>query len=117
MRLLRLIPVLALSIYSVQAASVTVALVASPSPAAFGGLVRLTATPTPSQATGKVTFYDGVTVLGIAPVSSGSAVLNTYALAAGSRSLRAYYTGDGTYSPAASATSRSSTFSARSSAA
>ena len=51
-------------------------LVASPSPAVFGAPVTLTATLTPSTATGKVTFYDGNVVLGTSSVSGGTATLN-----------------------------------------
>ena len=78
MRLSRLILGIALSICSIQAAPTTVVLTASPSPATFWGFVTLTATVTPAEATGKVTFYDGVAVLGVAQISSGSAVLGTY---------------------------------------
>jgi hypothetical protein len=46
-----------------QTASST-SLMASPSPSNYGQPVTLTATAT-SGATGKVTFYDGVTILGI----------------------------------------------------
>src|ERR1700677_4839606 len=99
MRLSHVIAGFTFTIYSIYAASATVTLVASPSPAVFGGLITLTASITPPQASGEVTFYDGVRVFGIAPVSSGTAVLNTYALSAGKHSLRAYYAGNGTYSP------------------
>ncbi len=53
--------------------SSTTTLGASPNPAVFGAAVTLTATVSPSAATGKVTFYDGVTVLGVATLSSGQA--------------------------------------------
>jgi hypothetical protein len=102
MRVSRLILGIAASICSIQAAPTTVVLTASPSPATFWGFVTLTATVTPAEATGKVTFYDGVAVLGVAQISSGSAVLGTYSLGPGTRSLKAYYAGDGTYSPSTS---------------
>ncbi len=68
---------------------------AVPNPAVFGTLVTLTATVTPAGATGAVTFYDGATVLGVAPVLSGVASFTTALLAAGSRSLTALYVGGG----------------------
>jgi hypothetical protein len=43
---------------------------------------------------GKVTFYDGATILGIAKVSSGAATFSTFLLPAGMRKLRAHYSGD-----------------------
>ncbi|MDR3702882.1 MAG: FG-GAP-like repeat-containing protein [Candidatus Sulfopaludibacter sp.] len=68
---------------------------AAPNPAVFGTLVTLTATVTPAAATGTVTFYDGATVLGVAPVLSGVATFPTTLLASGSRSLTALYVGGG----------------------
>jgi hypothetical protein len=63
----------------------------------------LTATVTPG-ATGKVTFYDGVTILGIGTLSGGQASISTVMLPSGNGSLRAYYQGDGTYFGSSSAT-------------
>jgi uncharacterized protein (TIGR03437 family) len=79
---------------SVHAASSTVALSVSPSPARFGESVTLTATVTPAAATGAVTFYRGVTVLGSAPLSSGTATLRLLTLECGAQALTAYYGGD-----------------------
>ncbi len=67
---------------------------AAPNPSVFGASVTLTATLTPASATGKATFYDGTTVLGVATLSGGSAHLTTTALGAGARSLWAHYQGD-----------------------
>jgi hypothetical protein len=77
----------------------------TPNPSEFGALVTLTATVSPSSATGTVTFYDGVTILGDAPVLSGVATLNTVLLSSGSRSLTALYEGGGStpYAPIVSA--------------
>jgi hypothetical protein len=77
----------------------------TPNPAEFGALVTLSATISPSSATGRVTFYDGVTILGDAPVSDGVATLNTGLLSSGSRSLTALYEGGGStpYAPIVSA--------------
>jgi uncharacterized repeat protein (TIGR01451 family) len=77
------------------------ALTASPNPSNYGQSVILTATVT-SGATGKVTFYDGVTILGVGTLSSGQASISTVMLASGNRKLRAYYQGDGTYAPSSS---------------
>src|SRR5450631_405487 len=63
-------------------AQTTLTLSTSPNPSRFGALVVLTATVTPSTATGRVTFYDGVTVLGTAPVISGKASISTVSLPA-----------------------------------
>ena len=71
----------------------TVTLTTTPNPSTFGAAVTLTATVTPATAAGKVTFYDGVTVLGTKPLVSGVAQISTIALPAGSRKVRAYYTG------------------------
>jgi hypothetical protein len=51
----------------------------------------------PASASGMVTFYDGVYVLGTGPLAGGLAVLTTRALGAGVRMVRAYYAGDGMY--------------------
>src|ERR1043166_2216783 len=63
-----------------------VSLVSSPNPSVLGQPVTLTATA-PS---GKVTFYDGVTIVGVGTVSAGQAVLTTSLLPAGVRNLRAF---------------------------
>src|SRR5690242_18802429 len=80
------------------AAQTTVTLSTSPNPSTFGAPVVLTATVTTAAAnpvalTGKVTFYDGVTVLGAKSLTSGAAQISTIALPAGNRKLRAYYAG------------------------
>jgi hypothetical protein len=76
-------------------------LTSTPNPSNTGQPVTLTATiTTPSASpapTGKVTFLDGITVLGISPVSGGTATLTTTFLKAGSHSLTAVYSGDQTY--------------------
>jgi len=84
-----------------QTASST-ALTASPNPSNYGQPVTLTATVT-SGATGKVTFYDGVTILGVGTLSGGQASITTVMLASGNRKLRAYYQGDATYAASGSA--------------
>ena len=70
----------------------------------YGSVARLTATvPTAvagTPATGTITFYDGQTLLGTGTTSvvggALTATLDTAAIAGGSRSIRAEYSGDGT---------------------
>jgi hypothetical protein len=62
----------------------------------------LTATVTPSSATGTVTFYDGVTSLGTAAIVSGTATFNTTSLSVGTHSLTAVYGGETNYGTATS---------------
>ena len=93
--------VLTLCLETAHAAS-TVLLSAIPNPAVLDAPVSLTATVVPSSATGKVTFYDGVSVLGIANLTAGVAILNPIQLPSGNLSLRAYYAGDSVNPPATS---------------
>ena len=72
-------------------------LTASPNPSILGHTVTLTATENPATATGQITFYDGTTVLGEAPLVSGTAVLTSIRLQTGERSLVAHYSGDSRY--------------------
>jgi hypothetical protein len=79
-----------------------ITLAASPNPSVYGRPVTLTATVT-SGATGKVTFYDSVTILGVVALSGAKASLTTVMLPAGNRKLRAYYQGDTTNAASTSA--------------
>jgi len=81
----------------------TTTLSALPSISNYGQSVALTATVTPSSATGKVTFYDGTTMLGIGALSGGTATATTALPAPGTRALRAYYQGGGTLGASTSA--------------
>ena len=74
------------------------ALTASPNPANYGQPVTLTASLN-AGATGNVTFYDGVTILGVAPISGNQTTLTTIMLPSGKRSLRAFYPGGSPYVP------------------
>src|SRR3954453_10363579 len=76
-----------------------ITLTTSQNPSTFGAPVTLTATVTPLNATGRVTFYDGVTILGTKPLSAGTASISTILLPAGTRKLTAYYSGDATNVP------------------
>jgi len=81
----------------------TTSLVSNPSGAAtYGQPVTLTATIIPAGTTGKVTFYDGMNVIGTSVVNSGVAVLTARTLPSGAHSLRAYYQGDVNFSPSSS---------------
>ena len=81
----------------------TTAISISPSPSIFGASITITTTVTPGAATGKVTFYDGSTILGVRALSSGIASLQTSQLPAGSRSIWAVYLGSSVYSSSTSA--------------
>jgi uncharacterized protein (TIGR03437 family) len=71
-------------------------------PSILGQSLSLTATVFPSIATGTVTLFDGVQILGVSRVAGGQAVLTTTLLASGTRKLKALYSGDATYLPSAS---------------
>jgi hypothetical protein len=67
-----------------------------------GASFTLTATVSPSAATGKVTFYNGSTLLGTGTLSSGVATLSTSIATAGTYSLTAVYAGSSTYATSTS---------------
>ncbi|MER7835388.1 Ig-like domain-containing protein [Streptomyces sp. NPDC096040] len=69
-----------------------VALTAVPSVAAPGAAVKLTATLSPAEATGTVTFLDGDTTLGQATVSDGKAELTTTTLSEDTHHIVAKFT-------------------------
>jgi autotransporter-associated beta strand protein len=76
----------------------TTALAADVSPSVFGQAVTLTATVSGAAGTptGSVTFFDGATALGTAPLDgNGQATLTTAALAVGDHTLTVSYNGDG----------------------
>ncbi|MGA3024794.1 MAG: FG-GAP-like repeat-containing protein [Bryobacteraceae bacterium] len=72
-------------------AAVNVTLSATPNPSAVSQPITLNATVSPADQTGKVTFYDGVSVLGSAPIANGLAKLSTADLGAGVHSLYARF--------------------------
>ena len=72
-------------------------------PAYVGTSVTLTATIAPSASAGSVTFMDGTTTLGTAPVSGGQAQFSTSSLNLGSHSITALYSGDTSYAGSNSA--------------
>ncbi len=71
------------------------ALTASANPAVYAQPIILSATLTPTTATGLVTFTDGATKIGTVSVVSGVATLGISNLPAGSHSLAVSYSGDG----------------------
>lgn len=86
------------------AASTTVAVTASLSPAGSSGPVTLTATVAPFAPgtilpTGTLTFTDGTTVLGTVQLSAGSitGAISTGALAAGTHVITVAYSGDAAF--------------------
>ncbi|HTS31374.1 MAG TPA: Ig-like domain-containing protein [Bryobacteraceae bacterium] len=86
-----------------QAATVTI-LTALPASSVPGQTVVLTATVSPSAATGNVVFNDGVLTLSTTPLANGTATLSISALAAGTHNLTASYGGDGNYAASNSTT-------------
>lgn len=84
-------------------ASVSILTIA-PVSANLGSAVTITASVTPSTATGTVTFYDGARPLGTATITGpGNASLTTIMIAAGARKIRAVYGGSATHAIAVSA--------------
>lgn len=88
---------------NISTKATTTTLLSSPAPSAFGQVVTLTATVTPS-ATGTVTFTDGANTLGTATLISGTATLNASSLNSGTHSLTASYSGDSNFAASASST-------------
>lgn len=74
--------------------SSTTTLAVSPNPVSVGATVTMTATVTGASPTGSVTFMNGGTAVGTAPISAGKATYTTSFATAGSRSLTASYPGD-----------------------
>ena len=85
--------------FTINQASTTTALTATPNPANFGQSVSLVATVAPvapgaGTPTGTVTFKDGSTSLATATIQSGTGRLTASSLAAGTHNLNAAYSGD-----------------------
>jgi Bacterial Ig-like domain (group 3) len=76
----------------------TLALTTTSNTPTYGVPFTLTATTTPSTATGTIAFYDGNTNIGNKTLSSGIATLNVSTLKGGSHpNIYAFYLGDNTY--------------------
>lgn len=81
----------------------SLALTVTPRPATYGQAVTVTVMVSPTTATGPVTFYDGVTPIGSAPLAGGQASITTTLLTPGNHSIVARYPGDLSNLPANSA--------------
>jgi hypothetical protein len=83
--------------------STTITIASSMNPSVFGQPVTLSASVTPAQAAGNVTFYDGTTVLGIATLAHGGAAISATLQLSGVRSLKASFSGGAGYASSSSA--------------
>jgi membrane-bound inhibitor of C-type lysozyme len=86
-----------IGVYSNQLAASSVTLQASTTTPQYQTNVTLTATVSPSSATGTVTFYNETTNIGSAAVNAGAASLATSFAAGGTATLHAVYSGDYNY--------------------
>jgi hypothetical protein len=88
----------------VNPVATTTTFASSLNPSAVGQAVTFTATVTPQNGTGTVTFYDGGTVIGTGTLGENStASFTTSSLAAGTHQITAAYGGDGSYLASTSA--------------
>jgi hypothetical protein len=89
----------------VQKANTSTTLSSAPASANLNQTVTFTATVTPGTAgepTGAVNFLDGTTQIGSAALNGAAATFSTSALAAGSHSITAAYSGNDSYNVSAS---------------
>jgi hypothetical protein len=89
--------------FTTLSATTTTTVAATPNPATFGAAVTLTATLSPTTATGSVTFKDGTTTLGTGTLAGGIATYVTSALTVGGHSITAVYDGATGFSGSTSA--------------
>jgi N-acetylneuraminic acid mutarotase len=89
---------------TINRAASRVSLTSSLNPSAFGQTLALTATLSPSSATGTVQFLNGSTALGTVTISGGAAALSISTLSVGAHSLTAVYSGDANDAASTSAT-------------
>jgi len=85
------------TVQTVNKANTATSLVSNLNPSIFGQLVTLTATVSPSSASGTVTFLDGGVTLGTGVLAGGIATFSTSNLAAGAHSMSASYSGNSNY--------------------
>src|SRR5208283_2737028 len=78
----------------------TVTVSSSANPSKVGQSITLTATVSPSDATGVVTFFNGKTVLGSNALVGGQASLSTRFTPGGAYTVTASYSGSASYAPA-----------------
>jgi uncharacterized protein (TIGR03437 family) len=88
----------------VTQAATTTTLGSAANPTASGQSVTLTASVSPSAATGGLTFMDGPSTLGSATLSGGTATLTISNLSIGTHTLTAVYSGDNNFTTSTSAT-------------
>ena len=93
-----------LNLTIVKRTPTSMTLTSSPNPSAASQAVTFTAKLSPAAATGSVLFVDGTTVIGTAPISSGTASFTASALTAGSHGITAVYNGDVNYAASSSLT-------------
>jgi hypothetical protein len=85
---------------TVTQANSTTTVTSSVNPSVYGQTVTFTAnvaSTTSGTPTGTVAFYDGTTLLGSGTLGGGKATFKTAALAVGSHSVTAVYSGDGNF--------------------
>lgn len=82
--------------------STTTTVTPSATSAVYGTSITLTATVSPSAATGTITYYDGTTSLGTATLTSGAASISTSSLSVGTHSITASYGGSSSYTSSTS---------------
>jgi hypothetical protein len=87
---------------TVNKATSTTTLSISPNPASPGQAVALTATVSPSLATGQVVFTDGPTTLGSVTLANGTVTLGISTFTSGTHPITATYSGDSGYTGSAS---------------
>ncbi len=91
------------SVSTVAQVPTSTSLTSSPNPSTSGEAVVFTATVSPAQATGTVTFYHGSTVMGTSNLSrKGVATLSYSGLSASEHQITATYNGDVSYDPSTS---------------
>lgn len=86
-----------LFIYIPTKQATTTTLTVVPNPSIAGQTVVLTANVFPSAATGAVSFFDGVNLIGTATLVNGTAVLAFNNFSVGNHSLTAVYEGDNNF--------------------
>lgn len=86
-----------------RAKTTTTTVTASPEAPTFGDATTLTATVSPSAASGTVSFISDGEVLGTSTLADGQATLTSSTLPAGTRNITAEYAGDADHKPSTSA--------------
>lgn len=90
------------SYQTVVGSTITLTATVSFTPTMNYGMAKLN-TVTPTAPTGTVSFFNGSTNLGTAPLTNGTATFNVSTLPAGTDSLTAVYSGDSNFIPVTSA--------------